>query len=207
LNHDFCKPIVERVARRLSFEWPGIERDDIEQEIWRGLTERWESVKAQPEAERGGLVSFFAERFGVSYCSRERQFYQHFTAEWIYQPHEVRRLMVDYFDADAWLAPVKRPEGTNQTLLGDGVTVALFDIDRAFKSLTETDQQILIRVFNAGETLGSTDRKKLQRAIDRIVVFLNRTISKRFDHSDHEGPGSREVVSNATARALTHETY
>jgi hypothetical protein len=209
LDHDTAKPIVERIARRLHAENRSIDQDDIESEIWAEVTRQWATIEPMPDEDRPRLISFVADRAGAEFCSRERQYYQHFTAEWIYTPQEIRRLLVDFFDADAWLSPVKRPEGTNQTLLGDGLTIALIDVDRAYQSLSETDQQIIMRVYQARESLdrNGAERKRLNRAVDRIVAFLNRAVSERFDHSDHEGPGSRDVMSNATARALTHENY
>jgi hypothetical protein len=149
-------------------------------------------------ADRKNIALGVARKAGLAYCSGERYFYQAGTAEWIYLPSEVRKLLAEhYFNSHSWQdAPKKRDLG--QRLEGDGISVALMDMENAVNALSERDQALIVRVFDAGERV--KDTKSITRVVDKITKILNRGISERFDHSDHDGPGSRDVLSNTQAR-------
>lgn len=189
-------PSLERAAKRLSRAWPGIEADDIQQEMSLKVVENFETIKNHPNLR--SIALGLAEKAGVAYCSGERYFYQANSAEWIYTPKEVREVLAEhYFNTLSWHDAPKRRD-PDQRLLGDGISIALMDIDNAVNALSEKDQALIFRVFDAGEVV--KDRKAVTRVVDKITTFLNRGISQRFDHSDHDGPGSRESLTNTQAR-------
>lgn len=189
-------PSLERAAARLSRAWPGIEADDIQQEMALKIVENFHTIKEHPDLRNIALG--LANKAGLSYCSGERYFYQAGTAEWIYTPAEVRKMLAEhYFNSHSWQdAPKKRDLG--QRLEGDGISIALMDMENAINALSEKDQALIVRVFDAHEKV--KDTKAITRVVDKITKILNRGISERFDHSDHDGPGSRDVLTNTQAR-------
>lgn len=191
-------PAIEKAAKRLSREWPGIEADDIRQEMTLCIVERAENIAKHDDRE--SIALGVARKAGLAYCSGERYFYQTSTAEWIYTPKEVRRVLASYyFNAEGWEdAPKKRDLG--QTIEGDGISIALMDVRDALEALAEKDQALIVRVFDYGERVKDAERKATDRAIDRMTTYLNRGISERFDHANHDGPGSRDVMTNTQAR-------
>lgn len=205
-DKDVLGPEIDRLADSLAIQWPGIDKDDIRQEMWIKVCQNWEAVSRHEDAEKIALG--LAKKAGQGYCSNERYFYQAQTAEWIYTPAEVRHILAQYyFDNDAWTAAPTKPQAGRQTVEADGLSIALIDVKIAIERLSEAHQAILIRAFHGAESLSAGDRKRLQRAVDNVVKFLNRQVSQRFDHSDHDGPGSRKAISNSQARFITSNNY
>lgn len=191
-------PTLERQAKRFARDWPGIEADDIQQEMALCIVERFENIKDHPDLRN--LALGLASKAATAYCSGERYFYQASSAEWIYTPKEVREVLAEhYFNSLSWHdAPKKRDP--DQRLLGDGISIALMDVQNAMEALPERDQALICATFDAGQPVRGSDKMRLSRAIDKMAKFLNRGISERFDHSDHDGPGSRESLTNTQAR-------
>lgn len=197
---------VKRIAHRLSEEWKGIDPEDIEQEVNEYLLKNWDSILKQT-ADGGdplGLARGLAKRVGNAYCVSERYYWQAMTAEWIYTPREVRQVLAEYyFDRAAQLDTPKKPQAGRQSLEADGISIAIMDVRTAFDQISEQQQSIIIRAFQCGESLDASDRKRLQRAVDRITAILNRDVIDTFNHSDHDGPGSRQAITNTQARHRT----
>jgi hypothetical protein len=160
------------------------------------IVERAENIQKYPDARNIALG--VGRKAGIAYCSGERYFYQAQTAEWIYTPKEIRKMLAEhYFNTLSWQDAPKRRD-PDQRLEGDGISIALMDMDNAVNALSEKDQALICRVFDAGERI--KDTKAVTRVVDKITTFLNRGISERFDHGDHNGPGSRDVLTNTQAR-------
>lgn len=210
LSLEDAQPVVNSVASNLAYNWPGIEQDDIAQEINLFLVSRWHNIatREMSDADLKRAIRGLAEREGYSYCVRERYFFQAHTSEWIYTPKEIRSVLPEYFqNPDMRLDAPKRPEHGNQTLTGDGLSIVAMDIKAAFEQLSEAEQVIIWRAYRDNERLYVNDEKRLQRAVDRLTSILNRGVSDAFNHSDHDGPGSRQVMSNAQAHAATNNLY
>lgn len=203
-------PIVARVSTRLSYDWPGITADDIAQEICLYIAENWDSIvrNCEDETQVKRFVRTLSERKGTAFCASERYVFQHYSAEWIYTPKEIRRILPDFFDGFAFLDAPKRPEGGRQTLEGDGLSIAAMDVRAAYEQLNEQEQVYLARAYRDHEPQKtSRDKMRVSRAVDRMVAILNRGVLDRFNHSDHDGPGAREAMSNASARYATGNNY
>ena len=192
-------PEFRKMAKGLSIEWPGIDAEDIQQEMGLKVVENWDNL---PENGRRKIALGLAYKRGVQYCSQERQFYQAKSAEWIYTPKEVRTILAEYyFDYDAWNVAPKKPEIGAQSLMGDGISVALWDVETGINAVPEQDQASIISAFQMGvKPATDAERKRVDRAVEKVTAYLNRDVSKRFDHSDHDGPGARAALTNTQAR-------
>jgi hypothetical protein len=172
-DYEWVSPIIKQAAGQLARRWPGIERDDIEQEIWVNLLPDFEKLPADPD-----YIGRCAFKAGQAYASNERYFYTLKTAEWVYTPNEVRGLFKEaYFDPCNWLEmPTKE---TSNSLRAGGVVVALWDLRRAFEALPEQYQEVITRCYRdePGEKRDEATKSRLRRAIDRATRYLNQNMS------------------------------
>ncbi len=191
-------PSVEKVARGFARNYPGCEMDDIAQEIWVHLATYWGSFAKANDID--GMVINAAQKIAFGYCQGEVLDFELHSAQYIYTNKDVRSLFEEvYFEPSAW-ETVPGPEVKSLCVTdSNGVTVALWDLREVFDSLSETDQVYIIRAYHQQESLDATGRKAVQRAIDKVVIGLNRKVPrrKRTDNFDAVRPKSRPTNSNA----------
>lgn len=200
---------IDKSAKRIARDWPGIDAEDIAQEMVLKVCENWDaSLKDQDGPTRRRMALGLAELRGKQYAAGERYEYQQSTSEWIYTPQEVRGLLAEYFLIDGWEDAPRRPNRT-ETVAADGVSVALMDIRKAYEAAPERDQTLIMRAYQSHESLPDTDYRALRRAVDRLAQALNRKVTEAqaFAAAVHDGPGSRKAVSNAHARTITGNNY
>lgn len=196
---------VKIIADSLAIQWPGIDREDIEQEMNMKILENWPNIKNHRDARKIALG--LAKRGGVDYCSRERDYYQRQTSEWIYTPKEVRAILAEAFTEPLWTDTPAKPSKGKEYLTADGVSILIMDAKNAFEAVSEADQAVVISAFHDGERPStSAEKMRLSRAIDRMTDVLNRQVHART-YVEHEGPGSRTAVSNASAGSRANNNY
>jgi hypothetical protein len=168
-DYEWAAEIVQRAAYTVARKWPGIDREDIEQEIWVFLLPKFDKMPRDDD-----YLFKSAARAGHDYAANERDHYTRQTAQWIYTPNEVRALFRDaYFDPACWEeAPQK--EKANRLFAG-GVVVALWDMQEAFKGLPGAYQDVIVRCYRdqPGVKRDEATRKRLNRAVDRATELLN----------------------------------
>lgn len=172
-DYDWVSPIVKQTAGQLARAWPGIERDDIEQEIWVRLLPDFEKLPSDPDYI--GKCAFTA---GRQYASGERYYYTLKTAEWVYTPNEVRGLFKEaFFDPTQWLEMPSKE--TANRLSAGGVVVALWDLKGAFEALSGADQEVITKSYRDQPGMGQDDatKRRLRRAIDKATRFLNQRLA------------------------------
>jgi hypothetical protein len=175
-DYEWAAEIIKRAASTVARKWPGIERDDIEQEMWVKILPQWSRIPRDPD-----YVFKAACMVGNSYANRERYYYTHQSAEWVYTPAEVRGLFKEaFFDPAAWeLMP---SEETSNTLRAGGVVVSLWDLRNVWDELSDSHRDLITRVYrdgNDGEAQDGAARKQLTRAIDAATQLLNGRMSQR----------------------------
>lgn len=193
--------IADSVAKKVAFEYPGIDADDIRQEILLHVAEKKTTYESTDYAD-GQLRRNF-RNIAISYAGRERYAYIYHSAEYVYTSSEVRQLFERaFFQPEMWeKAPTKDDD---VSVTAGGVVVALWDLDRAYGLLSTLDSQVIAKRYALGETLTSAETMRLSRAVDKIVRTLNNGVVKRQQESrTHAGPGSRSAMSNAQAQHAT----
>lgn len=166
-DYEWVADVVKRAAVTVARKWPGIEREDIEQEIWVGILPSFETLKPDED-----YVFKAATLHGHNYASRERYYYTFKTARWVYTPNEVRGLFKEaFFDPTQWEEmPTKEAENS---LRAGGVVVSLWDLREVFEGLKPSYRAALERVYRDGEVADSALRKTCQRAVDTATRALN----------------------------------
>jgi hypothetical protein len=172
-DYEWVSPIIKQAAGQLARRWPGIDRDDIEQEIWVSLLPDFEKLPADAD-----YIGRCAYRAGQTYASNERYFYTLKTAQWVYTPNEVRALFRDaFFDPACWEEMPTR-ESAN-TLAAGGVVVALWDLKRVYADLPDQYREVIAQCYRdrPGVARDDATKKRLQRAVDRATRLLNQRMA------------------------------
>jgi hypothetical protein len=183
-DYEWVSEIVKRAAATVARKWPGIDRDDIEQEMWVKILPLWGKLVRDDD-----YVFKVACRAGNGYAADERYYYTHMSAEWVYTPAEVRGLFREaFFDPGAW--EQMPSEETSNTLRSGGVVVSLWDLREVWNELPDTQRDVIGRVYrdgNDGDPQDAATRKALQRAIDAATRILNgRMATRGADRSRYE---------------------
>ncbi|MEV5079261.1 hypothetical protein AB0K74_10650 [Streptomyces sp. NPDC056159] len=186
--------IADSVARKVAEDYPGIDAEDIRQEILLHVVERTRTYEAT-DYPTGQLRKNFRQ-VATAYAGRERHAYIYHSAEYVYTSSEIRRLFEDaFFQPEMWENPPTKDDGVSVT--SGGVVVALWDLDRAYSALPAADAVVIAKRYEQGEPLSSAEQMRLSRAIDKIVRFLNNSVVKRQNEAKtHDGPSLRPVTTN-----------
>src|SRR5690606_24102263 len=152
----------------------------------------------------------FLSRMATIAANQERTDYDHFTGNFRYSSAEVRTLLergalsgVSY-DVD------EEPVTVSGEIFGASDSVNLFietdqeisvediDVRHAIRRIHPNYQEILVRKYVQDED--PPPRMQRQRAIDALTRVMNH--AWRRANTEHEGPGSRKVISNARAAII-----
>jgi hypothetical protein len=202
MNWDHVTTLADQAARKVAQGYPGIDHEDIRQEI---LTAAWSNPNSLEGLTDAQLVKTFKST-GNRYAATERYDFMHHSAQYVYTPAEVRVLFGAFFNRGLWeKAPLK--DDSTRVSAG-GVVVALWDLDKAYDLLTSDERVVIAKKHDEfpDDALSPADQKRYERAIDKVVRSLNRrVVMTDVERDDHEGPGSRRAISNASARYATSE--
>lgn len=179
-------PDIQRVATRVGREWEAVTTaEDIEQEITLHLLEKRTAKRLaefDPAARRETLY-----RIGTQLAVQERVDYDYFTGNFLYSTKDVRSI----------LESGALTEGREKT------RTERLDLDEGSRMLRGRNARyagLVARRYLEGEQFtSSTDRKDLTRAVDALTECMNSVNAGRSRGYD-EGPGTREVLSNAQAQ-------
>jgi DNA-directed RNA polymerase specialized sigma24 family protein len=187
--------LAESVAQRVAEEYPGIEADDIRQEILLHVAEKKSTYEATDYPD-GQLRKNF-RNVAISYAGRERYAYIYHSAEYVYTSSEVRQLFDRaFFQPEMWETAPTKDDGVS--IASGGVVVALWDLDRAYSALPVLDAQVIAKRYEQGEPLSSAETMRLSRAVDKITRSLNNGVIKRQNEAkSYSGPGLRRIGATA----------
>ncbi|MBX6360076.1 MAG: hypothetical protein IRZ03_08355 [Acidobacterium ailaaui] len=193
-------PAIERAAAHVALEWPNIvDAEDLVQEISVRLLRDSYATTVQnmdPRARRRSLY-----KIGTQIASSMRVDYDRFSGNYRYSTGEVRDRLEKGALAVVGFDRVPTPPASYDGVADPVVEMSIEDVDirNAFTRISEDHQAALVERFLYGVI--SPDWKKVTRAIDALTSELNRSFRRGWEQ--HNGPGSRRVVSSERARKLT----
>jgi DNA-directed RNA polymerase specialized sigma24 family protein len=187
--------IAESVAQRVADEYPGIDAEDIRQEILLHVIEKKTTYESTDYPD-GQLRKNF-RNVAVSYAGRERYAFIYHSAEYVYTSSEVRQLFERaFFQPEMWETAPTMDDGVS--VASGGVVVALWDLDRAYSALSVLDAAVIAKRYEQGDALSSAETMRLSRAIDKITRSLNNGVVKRQNEAkSYSGPGLRRIGATA----------
>lgn len=186
---------IDKTAQSIARSFAKVEEEDVKQEIWVFL---WQ--KENDFLEQGSSASYVRvciRNVARNYALRIRDMHLLETDKFYYSFDEVRELLPVFFLAyDAWaVAPV--PDGCATMSKNDNVEI-MCDFSLAYRKLSEAQQDVLQRRYGDDEELTEQkDRQQASRALKKFVLTLNAETDKRA--KAFNGPGSRKVITNASA--------
>lgn len=179
--HKKIEHLVKKVARSAENRWNHLlDADDIEQELWLFIMES-PSVQNYLDTRSDGEIVNALNIQADNICSKERLDYDHFSGNFIYSPKDVRRLLENI---------------TQEERVLDDERID-FDIALgALKDETPHYYDSIYSQFYMGYEAGSAaDRKRVERAVDKLADLMNRKRSQRSAERT-EGPGTRPTITN-----------
>lgn len=219
-------PLCESIGRSFARSYPPVDAEDISQECALLLVDNLDgllSKVSEPEAQTA-YVRKALERRATSFCRSERAEIVQATDQYSYRPEDVRSAVPAFLEYRAkvleWseaigsdspsacidvafgsisLPPV--PEDGKSIKPGDGLAV-MTDVALAWDHLRAEDRYAIEDHVSSGGGLDGSSRMKVSRAYDNLTRRMNGE-----GRMWHEGPGSRRIVSNAQAQAMTGNDY
>ncbi|GIG57374.1 hypothetical protein Lfu02_17460 [Longispora fulva] len=198
------RPVIASVARKYASEYPGVEREDISQELHLFALENAKSFVDKENAN----FRFIFERAARRYCGKSRAQGLTISAQYGYRPEDVRRILETYVAPEQWPNTHVPDDARSLKPHADPLDMCA-DVALSLAGLDEDDRQILHSRYVLGEVPdnSSAARKRLNKAVDRLTAAMNSFKGEWHAERATRGfPGSRSAVSNATAqRQSTHD--
>jgi hypothetical protein len=227
------EPIVQSVAGDFArkFGRYGVEREDVSQELWTWVVkhpgkitewsaeEHFEKILAKTLRHEANAYSQRAKADALGYSVSDLAWYSR---------NELKALLTAMFDPEAWTEPPVSEDGgrsrRGNPAEGGNWIALLADVAQAYNRLSTEDKALLAWFHGRewtnvmyAEVYGITQQSASNRhtkALNRLLRLLGGE-RPRNTHDDASGPcecetqyvGTRNVVSNAAARALTQEQY
>ena len=162
--------VVTRVAKFTVHDFPNLELEDVEQELWLWLCDTVHSGQPLPAAHHlPNALRLAAKTYAWSV--RKRQLYE--SAQYSYRTSDVRRLLDTLFDVGDW-DHAAVPADAISELGNDGIDMSC-DLAMAYDKLIPSYKIIIFRRFALNDKLDNKESKYLSTAISRLAQILNTT--------------------------------
>lgn len=160
--------VVSRVAKFIVHDFPNIELEDVEQELWLWLCEQVGKGNSLPTAHNlPNALRLVAK--GYAWNLRKQQL--HISDQYSYRTSDVRRLLDTLWEKSSWDAAAVPADAISE-LGNDGIDMSC-DLMMAFEKLNPSYKIIIFRRFALNDKLDTKDAKYLSTAISRLATILN----------------------------------
>lgn len=184
---------IRNTARSYARSYVKLEEEDIIQEVWVFL---WE--KEHYFLENGCSDQYIRTSIKNvinNYALRMRDTTLLETDTFYYSIEEVKALLPSFFSLYESWATAEVPEGAKTMTKNDNVEM-MCDLSLAFSKLSKAQQDILVRKYGDDEDFAEhKDVQQASRAVKKLWLTVNANTDQRA--KEFEGPGSREVITNA----------
>jgi hypothetical protein len=210
-------PQIRKAARTVAAGWPGVvEQDDMEQELSLHLLEREGVLQRLFDSEDKERMQALIW-WGNQIAKKERADFEVFSGNFRYSVNEVKRLLEDgllkgVHDSNgesSWSSAdyVNSGESVEDTVLTRYTTE--LDLKHGMNNLADRNKNqasLIVRRHLLGQELQNNERARLSDAVKSLTDEMNRSYKKQH-HDRPDGPGTRTVISNAAAAAITATQY
>lgn len=205
-------PEIQAAARKVAAEWSDVtEADDLANDmVVHLLGGARPYVLTLAEFDKNARTKTLF-KIGTRIAAQERDDYDYFHGNFRYSLEEVRQLLRDgalfhvgqsvaenHFNKrdEAGGATDPNPLGFKEPKVRDNVEN--LDVEVCFGSLTENQKRILVAKYYTESYDGHP--QELARAEEALMHAMNRNFRTR--KTNHDGPGSRQAISNAHAAVI-----
>lgn len=187
--------LCQRIARFTSYDFPDVDAEDIEGELYVFLTERnlWDK---DPETQG---FAYALQRRANWHAWQERKEQLSRTSQYSYRTRDISIVLETMFDYSLWVDAfvpddAKSNENSRDT---DGIDLSV-DLSWAYDRLSDEHKQAIFNryVLHNHPEKGTAEYKRLSRAKTKMADILN-----NYWVEDPEGPSTRKVRSNASMNA------
>lgn len=174
---------VKKAATSVVKKFKQLDPADVEQDLWVRLFENPEYLHKMLESEdpHNALV-----RIAKQVASKEMSTSEYFSGQYNYTPSEVRLILGRCLIQDPSLANI-----TQYVDLHEGM--------RLLEGINKNQHKVIIDKWIHG--IEPKYSARTTEALDRLTQLMNQV--NRANRYNHDGPGSRKVLSNAQSQAKT----
>lgn len=193
-KYTLWEDIVAKTSRFVARDFPDVSSDDLFQDLMMYVLSNKNLRNPDGEHVASGLYKRCV-KFAWEY--RKQSLY--LTSQYSYRTSDVRKILETLFDYRDWTHSFLPDDA--RSLSDDDRLVVNSDVKRAYETLSEIYQVSIFKRYALKQIPTATgDKERLRRAVERMADYLN--FYKSVTPRSHEGPGSRRVISNATARYI-----
>lgn len=185
--------LISKIASSVSRDFPGIEQEDISQQLYLTVMTNRSTFKHPDNAGVTGALW----RIAKQYATQLRAEALHLSAQYAYRPSDVRQILEHTFDRAEWF-DTEVPEDARSLKASADQLDLQSDIKWGWSQLHITEMQLVFRRYALKEDLNDADRRKLNRAIEKLVDVVN----------TYPRPGQpRRAMTNARAQHIIGGSY
>lgn len=185
--------LVAKISASVARDFPGVDQDDISQHLYLTILTNRKNFKSPDNAGVTGALW----RIAKDHATQLRAEALHLSAQYAYRPSDVRKILENTFDRAEWF-DTEVPEDARSLKDSADELDLQSDIKWGWSQLHITEMQLVFRRYALKEDLGEADRRKLNRAIEKLVDVVN----------TYPRPGHpRRAMTNARAQHIIGGSY
>lgn len=185
--------VVARIAHSVGRDFPGCEPEDISQHLYLMILENRSSFKSPDDVGVTGALW----RAAKMYAREQRSLALHISVQYAYLPDDIRDILEHTFNQEQWML-TKVPEDAESIRNAADALDLQSDIKWAWTQLHIDDKRVIFEKYALKEDLNATKRKRLSRAIEKLVDVVN----------TYPRPGHpRRAMTNTRAQHLIGSAY
>lgn len=191
--HSRWKDSVTRISSSVARDFPDSTAEDISQHLWVFLLENQDKFK-DPD---GSGVTAALFRMAKQYATRLRSEALHLSPQYAYRTSDIKKILETVFERSKWMTGWVPEDAESIKNSADALDLQS-DISWGIEQLSEPERQVLGKRFVARDELDDKDRKRLQRAIEKLTDVVN----------TYPRPGHpRRAMTNARAGYIIGSGY
>lgn len=191
------RDVIDKVSKSVCKDFPDLELEDLSQELYLAVLTHRDTIPLPDEDnDQGALILYLAK----NYARKNRAVGLTVSAQYNYRQSDVRKILEEsmwYYSQ--WSDGYIPEDDVSEYRHADSI-IARADIAWAIDRLPEHYKEAILDRFKRGiiPQQMTPEYRKLDRSLRKLTDILNSY--KREKSAD--GPGTRRVISNATARFI-----
>lgn len=187
--------VIDRVARKVSADYPDVDWQDVRQELVVFILEHGKSIKLR---EHGGNPSWLLNRVAQTYCLKLRSQHMSLTPQYAYRTSDIQKILETAFF----------PEDRSETHVPDDArnplsnTFTVYDQDGAGSGVKDRDPFAEVDAMEvASDVMAAYNRLNLD---EKKAIFLRYALGQIPENSSYERKKLNHAVKKLTYKLNTY---